>query len=439
MGEQPRYWAVAIAVTIAATGRPAAAQRTVYEADGTVNVGYTQTTRATFQADPMADPGDVPDSSVGGFFTEIRPGISMLAGSARFAWRFGYVFAGNLALDGDHTLGYSNQANAALAAQLTKYTLMTLNGSFAQGGTSALLSQQPAENGQPELRAPGNPNLLSVSVAEAIAWEVGRQTSLQHSVSANVSAPQNALGDRNSAVATTLSLERLYSRDTFGVEVRGSVSWLRPLQAGVTPYKSVTSSLLGRWNHDFSWQWNALVAAGVEQVFTDTGSRPLAFLPTGNASVRYTVGNTVAAVDVTHGTATNLQVGSVSISDRVTARGVITLDADKQRMVSFSAGFLHNEPIGDASPLVAAGLGNAVQADAAFNTAITKKVLAQVRYSAAYQFGQGDNVGSTLAHVFLVGVTATYSNSDEGRRRLPGRGVRVDGGDAEGFPVVGPN
>jgi hypothetical protein len=113
-----RWWSCAIALAVAVLGGgTAAAQGTFYEVDGTLNIGFTQTTRETFVADPMAEPGDIPDETVGALFTEIRPGIALLTGSPRLTWRIGYQFSGNLQLDDDRVTSYSNQASVALAAR----------------------------------------------------------------------------------------------------------------------------------------------------------------------------------------------------------------------------------------------------------------------------------------------------------------------------------
>jgi len=432
--KHPGGWLVAIAIVSA--GRPAAAQRTLVQADAAVNVGYTQTTRGTFQADPTAQAADIKDSSLGGFFTEIRPGVALQTGSPRLTWRAGYAFSGNLSLSGEQLGSYTNQGNASFAAEATKFTTLSLAASISQGGTSFLLAQRPADTGQPELRAPDNPNLVAASLVESVAWEAAKHLTVQHSLIGNASAPQNDLGQRNSALTATLSLDRVWVRNILGIEARAGVSWLRPLRADLDPYMSLTNSLVGRWSHDFSPGWNGQITAGAEQVFTDTGSEPLAILPTGSASLRFTAYNAAAAIDFTHGSATNLQVGSVSITDRVTARGVITLDPREVRALSFSAGILHNEPLGEVAAVVAAGTGNAVQGDAGFTTAISRYILASARYSVAYQFDQGGNLAPTLAHIFLIGLTASYKNAEQPPRPLPSRGRRVDRSDAEGFPVI---
>jgi hypothetical protein len=332
-------------------------------------------------------------------------------------------------------IAFANTANAALAAQLTQFTALTFNAAVAQGGTSFLLSHAAAEAGKPELRAPGNPDTITASLAEAVSWEIGRQLQLQHSLSGNLSTPQDDFGKRNSSLSGALALERLYNRDTAGLELRSSISWLRPLQDTAPPYISVTSGLFARWNHDLSWRWNTLLTAGVEQVYTDTGSRPLAFLPSGSAAILYTIGDAVAGLDVSHGTATNLQVGAVSLTDRIGLREVYTFDATKARVLSFSGGYLHNSPLGETS-LVTAAVGDAMQVDVGFTTQIVKNLIATGRYSLAYQFNQGAELGATLAHVFLIGVTGTYSTLPSNQRKLPGRGLRVDHGDMDGFPVI---
>jgi hypothetical protein len=269
---------------------------------------------------------------------------------------------------------------------------------------------------------------------------------VQQNLIGAMTAPQDDPGSGNTSLLGTLSVERLYERDAIGAELRAGISRLDPLRADLEPYESYTSAILGRWNHDFTAGWNGLLTAGIEQLFIDTGSRPLAFLPTGSATVRYSANGVGGALEFIHGTATNLQVGTVSLADQITARGVITIDELTSRVLSFSAGFLHNEPLGEVVAQVAAGTGNAIQGDAAFTTKITRNVLGSVRYSLAYQYGQdtglgqdGDSgqsagLGPTLAHIVFIGVTASYGKQH--KRPFPTRGQRVDGSDSQGFPVV---
>lgn len=432
-----RWWVVAMGLAIAAWDRPAAAQQVLVQADGAANVGYIQTTNTRSQpADPNSQAADIPPQTVRSLFTDIRPGITIQSGSPRLTWRVGYLFSAALKVDQSQSLGYSNQANAAVIGEVSQFSILSANAAVAQGGPSFLLSQQPAELGKPEIRAPGNPNVITATLGQTLAWEVGRRLTLQQGLSGNLSAPQNAFDNGSSSLAGVLALDYLWGRDNVGLELRASNSWLQPARADLPSYTSSTTSLRARWNHDFSPAWNGLITAGIEQVYTDTGSKPLAFLPTGTASVRYAVGDIAGAVDFSHGTATNLRVGSVSLTDQITARGIITLDEFKLRVLSFSAGFLHNEPIGEVDAAVAAGTGNAVQVDAGFITAIARNLLLTARYTLGYQYGQANGVAPSTVHIFLVGVTGRLTNMPDDKRRMPRRGMRVDGGDSEGFPVV---
>ena len=71
-------------------------------------------------------------------------------------------------------------------------------------------------------------------------------------------------------------------------------------------------------------------------MFTDTGSEPLALLPSGSVAGLYTAGKMAVSVDLSHGSFTNIQVGTVSVTDRIAARGVYTFDPLKLRSLSFS-------------------------------------------------------------------------------------------------------
>lgn len=428
--------AVMVAVVELGVARRAAAQRVDVEANASANIGYSQETRTTFVPDPNGQPQDNPPSTSQRMFMELRPGIALRTGSPRVTWQAGYIFAGSLTLAGDSSPQYSNQANGAMTAELSKFTIFTLTAVISQGGTGFQLSSRPADAGTPDFRAPGNRDTVAASAAESILSELGKQLTLQHTGVASISTPQDDLSQRNSSVAASLALERTFERDGIGLDLHGSVSWLRPLQMGLPVYKSYTSSLTGHWNHDFTQAWNGMINAGVEQVFTDTGSRPLAFLPAGALSLRYTPRPDVGGgFDFSHGTATNLQVGSVSLTDRVSIHGAIALDARKGRAVAFSAGYLHNEPLGQVSPLVAAGTGEAVQADVGYTMELAKNVLGNARYSLAYQFGQGGGLPPTLAHIFYIGVTGFIRNTERPILPQPVRGRRVDGSDGD-FPVV---
>jgi hypothetical protein len=430
---------MAIAVALAALPGRAAAQRADVEADASINVGYSQESQTVFVPDSGAPlPSDTPSSTRQRMFMEIRPGILVQTGSPRLTWRAGYIFAGTLSLVGDSLSAASNQATGSVTAEVSKFSFLTLTAVLSQGGTAFQLTSRSPDTGNAELRAPGSPDTVSASAAESMISELARQLSLQQTLVASTNAPQNDFSQRNSAIAASLALERAFDRDAVGAELHGSVSWLFPLQQGMTEYKSYASSALVHWNRDFSLDWNAMVRAGVEQIFIDTASQPLALLPTGGLAVRYTPQPDVGlGLDFTHGTATNLQVGSVSLTDRVGVHGAIGIDSRKSRAVAFSASALHNEPLGTVSALVAAGTGNAVQLDAGFTTALAKNVLGNVRYSFAYQFGQGGGLPDSLSHIFFIGVTGVIRNTERPLSPMPFRGQRVDGSDGSaGFQVV---
>jgi hypothetical protein len=431
--------AAVVAVALAALSGRAAAQRADVEANASINVGYSQETQTVFVADPNSPrPSDTPSSTAQRMFMEIRPGILYQTGSPRLIWRAGYTFAGTLSIVGDSLSAASNQATGELTAEVSKFSFLTLTALLSQGGTAFQLTSRSADSGSAELRAPGSPDMVAASASESLITELARQVTMQQTLVASTSAPQDDFAARNSALAGSLAIDRTFDRDAVGGELHGSVSWLFPLQQGMRKYKSYASSALVHWNHDFSLNWNGMVRAGLEQIFIDTSSEPLAFLPTGSLAVRYTPKPDVGlGIDFTHGTATNLQVGSVSITDRLGVHGAIMIDSRKARGVAFSASALHNEPLGTVSALVAAGTGNAVQLDAGFTTQLARNVLGNVRYSFAYQFGQGGGLPDSLAHIFFIGVTGVIRNTERPLSPLPIRGQRVDGSDGSaGFQVV---
>jgi hypothetical protein len=427
--------ACACVVLLVLTGT-AAAQR-VYELEATANVGVAQTTQEAFIADPNADSGDNPASSTVRAYTEVRPAVAMQGGNARSLWRLGYQFAGTLALDSSGSATYNNQLEASLNTQATKFTLFSLSGSIAQGSQTYLLTSRPAESGIPDVRAPSNPGIVAASLAESVYVELGPRMRLSHGLVGTASALQEDLTKYSASATGTLGIERTYPRDNVGMEVRSSISYLQPQNQLLPQYVSTTNGLVARWSRDFSTRLNGFALVGAEQVYTDSGSKPLAFGPTATVAANYTGKNYAAALEGTHGIVTNIQVGTISTTDRVSARGMYTIDALRGRAVSGSVGFLHNTPVGEADAIVAAGTGYAAQLDAAYITKLDDNYALTARYSFAYQFDQAGGLGNALAHIVLVGITARYSNVDilKVRRPRPARGRRVDNGDGL-FPVV---
>jgi hypothetical protein len=424
--------AVLVIVALAGGAHPVRAQ-TVIQLDGAVNLGYQSTTAIAAAGDGPGAP--VPTGSRA--FTEVRPGILVASGSSRLAWRLGYTFIAMFDFTDLAGTVYSNRLDAALAAELSETTVFTLTAGAVQGGTVFQLSERAPEAGQPALRAPGNPALVAGSVGESTTTALTAHLRLGQGVTASFSTPQDDLGQLSYTLAGYASLERVFPRDAIGFELRSNLGRLRTQAADATPYYSITNSLLGRWSHDFSWRWSGFATAGVEQVVTLAGSYPLAILPTGSVNASYQMRDSALSWSFTHGAATNLQTGTVAMTDVVSARAAVSFDPVRARAFGVSAGFLHSQPLGEASALVAAGTGNAVQADAGIGWALTDSVVMTARYSLAYQFDQTGGVSPSLAQVFMLGVTARYSN-DRYVPPVPTMGQRVDGGDAVGFPGARP-
>lgn len=413
-----------------AAALPARAE-VVVEVDGAVNLGYSATTNNA----PIVDPNDAPSAAIHRVYTDLRPGIALRTASPRLAWRFGYVFSGAFGVD--QTTGgsgtYANLVDAALAAELSPRTTMGFGASVTQGGTAFQLSLRPAEAGQPALRAPDNPARVAATLRESLTWEASPFVRLGQALSMALSAPQDQLGKPNVTLANVLFVNRSFARSAFGAELRSSASSLQPLGVDADRYLSISNAVLGRLSRDLGWRWSGSLAGGVQQVLTFAGSYPLSLLPTGNASLRYATRATALGLSADFGATTNEQTGTVAISQSVVLNGVVNLTAVLPRSIGLSVGYMHSEPLGEASPLVAAGTGNAVSADLGLTWFLSETLVATGRYSLAYQFSQAGGLEDSMAHVLLVGVTARYVSDRRRPRPLPTAGQRVDGSDAVPF------
>lgn len=423
-----------IAIAIALAGGDARAQ-VAAEVAATANTGYSSYEQDTTSG-AMPAPG-----ATSALFTELRPSVVLEYDSRRVIWSAGVMAGMFLPLEADPLVSYTAQGNLTLAAWPSAATSMTVAGSIGLGGEALLASERAADAGQPAIFGNTNQEVLTASATEAVAWQARSRWTIRQGLTAAMVAPQQSqqsqqqLDGINSSALATLAVDHEYRRDTIGLDLGAGIAQVQPqlLQMMPPQFTTYTSSIHARWNHDESRAWNWQLSAGFMQLVTDIGSEPAAVLPTGNALLRYTTERTVTSLAFTQDTASNLLVGTVSASSQLAARGAVTLDASRRRVLAFSAGIRHDEPIGDASVL-AAGVGNAIQGDLGLTMKLEKDVLAVVRYSAGYQFGEVGVLGPQLTQIVTLGLTATYATGV--LHPAPTMGERVDQTDGTLFRVV---
>jgi hypothetical protein len=415
-------------IAIALAGRDVRAQ-VAAEVAATMNTGYLSYEQDAPSA-LMPAPG--PTS---GLFTELRPSIVFEHDSRRVIWRAGVMVGTFVPLESDPAMSYTTQGTLALAAWPSEVTSMTVVGSFGLGGEALLASERAADTGQPTIRGNGNPEVLTANATETVALQARPTWTIRQGLTGALVAPQQQLDGVNANALATLAVDHEYRRDTVGVELRAGISQVQPqlLPMMTTPFRTYTSSIGARWNHDESRTWNWQVSAGLTRMITDADSDPPAVVPTGTALLRYTADRTVASLAFTQDFTPNLIVGTVSASSQLAARGAVTLDASRRRVLAFSAGIRHDEPIGAAGVLATAA-GNAVQADVGLTMSFKRNVLAVVRYSAGLELGQVGALGPQLTQIVTLGFTATYATGVV--HPPPGIGERVDQTDGTLFRVV---
>ncbi len=405
----------AVILVAVGVGGPVRAE-TVIAVDGTIDLGYS---RAASQSRG---------------FTDLRPAFTLQFGSPRFVWRAGYLFSGELTLWGGapNTNWYSNRAELSLAAELSPRTSLSVDTSVLQGGTAFQLTSGAPDAAQPTFRVANDPTLLTGTLGESLAWQASPAVRLRQDLTGSVTAPQDALRRANGTMEGALTLDRSFLRDAVGGVFRSALSVLRPqLSDTGTHLNFVTNSLSASWNHDFDATWNGQVIAGVEHAARLGGRFPGSILPTGTVVARYLSGNTIGSFSITHGVSTNLQLGTVSLSDTAVLGATVTLDPVRSRQIAGSVGFLHAGALQDA-PASSSTAGDSAHGEIAVLWGLTDLLLGNVRYSVSYQFG-GSSIATSLAHVVLVGVVLHYSNA-RFTPPVPAVGRRVDGTDAVGFP-----
>jgi hypothetical protein len=396
--------------------RPVAAD-TVLVLDGAVDLSY-QT-------------GGVPSPDNQQAAVQLRPGITFQTGTPRLTWRVSYLFVGSVGFYGPGASTYSNQLTIGLSGETSPRTFLAGSASVTQGGTAFQLTQVAADAGTPAFRVPSNPDLVNAGVGQLLAWEASAEVRLTESLNWAFSAPQYDLAQSSQQLTALVALDWVKERDSLGGELSPSVAWLRAYVPGMPLYMVTINQLVGRWSHDLGPNWTTQARAGAANVIAFTGSYPLSIVPVGSASVAYTGDRSGASLSLAYGPQTNLQTGTVTQSGTVLLRGFLSLDRERPRQLAASAGFMRSRPLGEVTPAMAIGTGDAVQGDVGFIWGLTDVLLVTARYSIAYQYMQPLGTPPSLAQVLLVGFTAHWS-SEPTLQPLPSLGRRVDGTDSVG-------
>jgi hypothetical protein len=409
----------ALALLSLFAGGSASAQLIV-EAEGTVNLGYAR--------------DRVEDAATSRLYAEARPALALQFGSPRLAWRTSYVFSAMRTLQGEGAESYAHAGDVSVAAELGPRSSLTLGAGAAYGRTEFRLSERAPETAAPTLRDLADTTRVSATATQTWAWEASPRVRVGQSLAASVDAPASAFEDRNLLVGGAVHADWGLARDALGATYGARYAVLQPGGEEGPRVEAVTSTLQATWNRDLSERWSGQLSAGVEQVAV-LGGPPMEVHPVGGAIVRYHAGRIGGALSYTRGAAASLETGTMSMSDEVLLRGLLSLDPLYERHLSASAGYLRSRPL-DATPEAAAGSGEALQGDAALVWELIPALAAEARYSVAYQYGREGAAGTALVQVVVIGLTGRWSN---GRAApMPRPGDRVDGSDGVGFTPTPP-
>jgi hypothetical protein len=350
---------------------------------------------------------------------DLRPGVLVQSQGARVSWRASYTLSTAFDFEGG-SASYANAAELGLQAHLSPRVALALAASALQGGTAFQLTQGAADAGQAALRDPANPDRVAGGLTQTLDIDAAPDVRVAETLSGLFSSDQDHLDRADATFNAILGFDKRGPTDAFGADARSTLSWLHPVSAVGDHYVSLINTLLGRYTRTWTRSWSSAVTLGVQQVVTFAGSEPLAFLPTGSLSLSWTGDRATGGLLVTHTAVTNLQTGTVGQGEQAALRLSYPLSPLLLRALNASVGALHTEPIGQSSARVSTGTGTALQADVGLSWELAENVVATLRYSFAYQFGQPD-VDPSMAHALIVGLTARMRT---GRLRLglPGLG-----------------
>jgi hypothetical protein len=326
---------------------------------------------------------------------------------------------------------YANQLSAALAAELSQRTVLTLGAGVSQGGTALLLSQRPADTGQPALRAPGNPDQLTLTLTEALRWEVSEDLVFYESLVGTLTTPQYALAQYNGSIALSLRLEQYLQGDAVGGGLDANLISLASPDGSGSHYPALVNSLVATWRRDLGPRWTSALQAGVAQVVVLRGSVPLAILPTGNLVASHQGPTSGISLVVTYGPYTDLQTGSITQAGTARFHGFLDLQPVQPKSLAASVGYMRSMPLGPITAN-ASGIGDAFQGDAAFNWGFSDALAAVARLTVAYQFNQPGGIAPSTIFVLTVGVIGRFGNATS-LAPMPSWGARVDRSDAVPF------
>lgn len=397
----------------AAAARSASAQ-TVIEADGLVGYSWDRTTPAG------ENTGRV----------DVRPSLTLHFGSPRVVWRLGYTFSGSYGVEGTVADSYGNELVLALAAELTERTTLSLGATATQGGTRFRLSQQEPQAGEPSIRPPGDPDMVTVDVTQSLAYEASEDLGLGQSLGVSVSAPQEELDPVNWVASGSLSFARAFGRNALGLELASRFARFRPLVATADSYQhSVVNALQARWSRDLGEVTDMHVAAGVEQAIEIRTGAPATYHPAGSFTLSYHPGRLTSSLAASSGVLADPGTGTVSLSNEVVLHAGWQIDPVLVRELGVSAGYLETRPIRGASDAT----GKSVQGDVGVVWGLTETFVFNARYSVAYQFDQPGGIAPSTVHVVLCGLSFHWRSASH-MPPMPGAGGRVDGSDRVSFP-----
>jgi hypothetical protein len=352
------------------------------------------------------------------------PEISALV--VRPRWMLRTSYAVTLAAHTRNPNELAQRFTVASSFELSQRTLLLLSAEAMQSTLSNFLLTRPTGSTVITAVPLANPNFLTTTASQGITHEASPRVLVgQTADAAYVRSLETDLPLESFFANVGVSVERLWKRDAVGGDVRaGYASTEAPPLPRVDYYHLSAGP---RWRHDYSDTWSSSLAAGATVVLSPDGKADPLVLPSGRASVLYTLDAQSAELAYAVGVIPNLLSGQLLRSHQVTLRGTTPISEQHRVFFSSSVGFMRAQVLVLDETAPRPPEFDAFLSDAEVSWQASDFLHLFGRYQFFGQFGGPG--ASFLREAVILGVTVS-SRAPDGVRVQTSFAQRVDRSDA---------
>lgn len=381
----------------------------------TVGVGVTDNIANTPPVEDGAPEGTVgPEADA---FATLGPGIAFLFETPSITHELAYAFGLNLYFGHLEATAYSNSLTYGLRAPVGDATELMAGVAGSQSTLSVFNLAGPARSTPIDASGGGDTVLVTATASQGLSHELNPSWSLRQGLSATMARTLVPDADdlESYVLSGTLGIAHALSEGEIGAGISND-TMIIPRGGGIgaevgTRIQNVHTAQLS-WRYPWTDDWSTSLSGGALVAYTADDPGDVFAHPAGSASVDYLSDGGSAQLSYSHGTAPNLLLGLITLTDAVTLRGGVPI-ASTGFDLAGSVGYVATRPYlpdGFGPP------GHGVLGDAALGWIPEQAPLRlELRYQIVRQFAPELEPGQSAAATGIpalerqtVLVTATF-------------------------------